>query len=323
MGKKVQDLKPDTVLKNYWSNNEQFADLFNAVLFSGRQVIRPEELEDVDTEESVVMEHREYAKSVSSVRDVIKIRKISTEFGAEFVMIGMENQEHIHYAMPMRIMGYDYSAYKKQYDIIAGKHRRGKGLSEDEFLSGMKRTDRLVPVITMVIYYGEKPWDGATTLHGMLDIPEEIAAFVNDYKMLLLEARNADLQFHNVNNRDFFHLLGILRDKSGTLHERKQKAIQYARENEVDRNVVMTVAGATNCRINYDEFGRKGDADMWTIFEETREEGREEGRAEGIIETGYELGLSEEDILKRLRNKLQISEETAKEYLERFGGQLV
>ncbi len=140
---------------------------------------------------------------------------------------------------------------------------------------------------------------------------------------MLLEARNADLQFHNVNNRDFFHLLGILRDKSGTLHEMKQKAIQYARENEVDRNVVMTVAGATNCRINYDEFGRKGDADMWTIFEETREEGREEGRAEGIIETGYELGLSEEDILKRLRNKLQISEETAKEYLERFGGQLV
>ena len=46
MVKKVQDLKPDTVLKNYWSNNEQFADLFNAVLFSGRQVIRPEELED-------------------------------------------------------------------------------------------------------------------------------------------------------------------------------------------------------------------------------------------------------------------------------------
>lgn len=29
--KKAQDLKPDTVLKNYWNNKEQFADLFNAV----------------------------------------------------------------------------------------------------------------------------------------------------------------------------------------------------------------------------------------------------------------------------------------------------
>ncbi len=30
MPKKKQDLKPDTVLKNYWNNKEQFADLFNA-----------------------------------------------------------------------------------------------------------------------------------------------------------------------------------------------------------------------------------------------------------------------------------------------------
>ena len=44
MVKKVQDLKPDTVLKNYWNNKEQFTDLFNAVLFQGRAVIRAEEL---------------------------------------------------------------------------------------------------------------------------------------------------------------------------------------------------------------------------------------------------------------------------------------
>lgn len=50
MTKKTQDLKPDTVLKNYWNNNEQFADLFNAVLFGGEQVISPDELEDADTE---------------------------------------------------------------------------------------------------------------------------------------------------------------------------------------------------------------------------------------------------------------------------------
>lgn len=37
MAKKTQDLKPDTVLKNYWNDKEQFADLFNAVLFEGEQ----------------------------------------------------------------------------------------------------------------------------------------------------------------------------------------------------------------------------------------------------------------------------------------------
>ncbi len=57
-------------------------------------------------------------------------------------MLGMESQEHIHYAMPMRIMGYDYGAYKKQYDNNAVKYKNGKGLSSDEFLSKMRKTDK-------------------------------------------------------------------------------------------------------------------------------------------------------------------------------------
>ena len=44
MGKQKQILKPDIILKNYWRNNEQFADFFNAVLFEGEQRIRPDEL---------------------------------------------------------------------------------------------------------------------------------------------------------------------------------------------------------------------------------------------------------------------------------------
>ena len=42
MSVKRGNLKADTVVKNYWRNNEQFAD----------------------TEESSVLEHREYAESI-------------------------------------------------------------------------------------------------------------------------------------------------------------------------------------------------------------------------------------------------------------------
>lgn len=148
MAKKTQDLKPDTVLKNYWSDNEQFADFFNAVLFEGEQVIRPEELEDVDTEESSVLEHRNYAESIRAARDHIKVSKKSTVLGVELVMLGMESQEHIHYAMPMRVMGYDYSSYKKQYDSNAKRYKTSDGMEEDEYLSKMKKQTgwfRLLP----------------------------------------------------------------------------------------------------------------------------------------------------------------------------------
>ena len=64
-------MSSDTVLKNYWSGNEEFADLFNAVLFGGSQIIRADELENEDTEDSVVLEHRKQAEGVKAARDNI------------------------------------------------------------------------------------------------------------------------------------------------------------------------------------------------------------------------------------------------------------
>ena len=322
MSNKIQKLKPDTVLKNYWRNNEQFADLFNAVLFDGEQVIKPEELEDADTEESSILEHKEYAESIQASRDNIKISKRSTVHGVEYVLLGNESQQHIHYATPMRVMGYDYGIYKKQYDSNSKKYKTSDGMNEDEYLSGMKKTDKFIPVITVVIYYGDKVWDGATTLHGMLDIPEKIVRHVNDYKILLVEARRNDLVLHNMNNVDLFNLLEIILDKRMPKNEAKKKAIQYGEEHQVDKSVVMTVAGATNSKIDYNAF-EKGEVTMCTLFDEIAKENEIKGRAKEIVETGYEFDFSENDILVRLQRKLDITLQQAQKYLNMFKKQAV
>lgn len=323
MAKKTQDLKPDTVLKNYWNDKEQFADLFNAVLFDGEQIIKAEELEDADTEESNVLEHREYAESIKASRDNMKIQKKSTTLGVQFVLLGLEHQEHIHYAMPMRVMGYDYGSYKKQYDSNARQYKTASGMEEDEYLSRMKKTDKFTPVITIVVYYGEKAWDGATSLHGMLNIPEKMKALVNDYKMRLVEARENKLTLHNMNNKDFFYMMDVMLDKSIPRNEAKARVIQYSREHKVDKAVIMAVAGATNVKLDYNALAQRGEVDMCTLFEEERLEGKVEGRAIEIVETGFEFGLSEEDILNRLQKKLNISLQMAQEYLNMFGKQTV
>lgn len=326
MGKRKQKLKPDIVVKNYWRNNEQFADFFNAVLFDGKEIIKADELEDIDTEESSILEHKDYAGSIGAARDNVKIRKKSTIYNVELVILGMEGQERIHYAMPMRVMGYDYGTYKKQYDDNAKKYKNANGMSRDEYMSKMKKMDKFIPVITIVVYYGENPWDGALSLHEMLNIPKEVEPFVNDYKMHLIEARKNNLKLHNINNIDLFNLLEILLNKDEKLKETKEKAIQYASEHDVDKSVIMTVAGAANCKMDYDMIAGKGSVDMCTVFEETRFEGRLEGRLEGklegraeeIIETGHEFGLSEEEILIRLQKKLDVSLQKAQEYFKMF-----
>ena len=332
---KTQDLKPDTILKNYWNDNEQFADFFNAVLFEGRQVIKPDDLEDMDTEESSVLEHRDYAESIKASRDNIKICKRSNDYGVNLVMLGMESQEHIHYAMPLRVMGYDYGVYKKQYDQNARKYKTSDGMEQDEYLSRMKKADKFTPVITVVVYYGQKPWDGAASLHGMLDIPDEMKQFINDYKMILVEAKQNSLTSHNTSNIDFFSLLKIALDISISKSEAKERLVKYAEKHNVDRSVIMTVAGAANLKLDYNALSKKGVFDMGSLFEEIakenkaegraegKAEGKTEGRAEGIIETGFEFGLSEKDILTRLQDKLDISLKQAQAYLNQFGKQTV
>lgn len=322
MSREKQKLNPDTVLKNYWNNNEQFADLFNGALFDGEQIIKADELVDVDTEESIVLEHKKYAESIKASRDNIKIRKRSTVLGVEFVLLGLESQEYIHYAMPMRVMGYDYAAYKKQYDSNAQKYKTAEELSEDEYLSRMKKIDKFIPVITVVVYYGEKDWDGAKSLHEMLNIPEKMTKYVNDYKMLLVDAKENNLVLHNVNNRDLFKLLEILLDTELPKHKVKEKAIQYSEEHNTEKTVIMTVAGAINTKLDYDSL-TEGDGRMCTVFDEIAKEGEVKGEAKGIIETGLEFGLSESDILSRLQKKLDVSLQMAQEYLAMFGKQTV
>ena len=144
--------------------------------------------------------------------------------------------------MPMRIMGYDYSSYKKQYDSNAKKYQSSEGLDEDEFLL----------------------------------------------------------------------------DRNRPMNETKDMVTDYAREHDVNKSVVMTVAGAANCKLDYNAF-EKRDGGMCTLFEEIAKE----NEAKGIVETGYEFGASEADILKRLQQKLEISLQMAQEFLNMFGKQTV
>ena len=110
----------------------------------------------------------------------------------DFVLWGLENQAKIHYAMPLRHMVGDAFSYMKEYDEIAAVNKKnGDFHSTDEFLSGFKKTDRLHPVISLCVYYGESEWDGPFSLKDMLEIPEKIEPLVSDYRMNLVQVRSS------------------------------------------------------------------------------------------------------------------------------------
>ena len=45
-----------------------------------------------------------------------------------------------------------------------------------------------MPVITLVVYFGDKDWDGAKSIHEMLSVDNvELLSYVPDYKINLIE----------------------------------------------------------------------------------------------------------------------------------------
>lgn len=128
--------KADIVLKNFWKYNAHFADLFNAVLFDGEQKLHPEDLREADVDLSSVLKFNGHIETIQRLRDVVK----KTAYGMDFVIWGIENQQKIHYAMPLRHMIEDALSYLKEYNEIAKKNLDEKTTNtKDEFLSRFKK----------------------------------------------------------------------------------------------------------------------------------------------------------------------------------------
>ena len=180
----------DTKGKEYLSDNKRFADLCNVVLFDGEQVVKAEHLVEKDSTE-VLSVFGTTKKEIQQQkwRDLLKSTIIKTYGKMTVVLIGIENQAEIHYAMPVRTLIYDALNYGSQVKEAAKRHKEKKDMSTSaEFLSGFQKTDKLTPVVTITIYWGTEDWDGATSLHGMFedDTDERLLKYIPNCEIALI-----------------------------------------------------------------------------------------------------------------------------------------
>ena len=91
-------------------------------MFDGRQILKPEELEEVDTDLSSVLKINGHAETIQKIFDVVK----KTAYGVDFMIWGLENQDNVHYAMPLRHMLNDSLAYLKECNEIILVNRKEK-----------------------------------------------------------------------------------------------------------------------------------------------------------------------------------------------------
>ena len=168
--------------------NDKFADVCNYYLFDGKMVIKEDELEERDITELGIIEGRNSKfASIQKLRDILKRCVVKSSKGVTYMIIGIENQTDVNYAMVIRNMLYDALNYASQVEGYVKGHREKKDLEGAEFLSGLTKEDKLMPVVTITIYWNSGKWDGARSLHEMLDTDNsEILEYVSDYKLNLI-----------------------------------------------------------------------------------------------------------------------------------------
>lgn len=296
-------IKPDVIFKNFWRDNGHFASLFNTVVFGGKTVIQPETLKELDTDVSNVIKSGKYEESLTRTRDLVK----KAAHGTDFVILGIENQRKIHYGMPLRVMIYDALSYLKECQEIAGEHKEaGDKATAEEFLSGLHKGDRLHPIITIVLYYDEKPWDGAQSLKDMIgDMPSEVSGAFSDYRMNLLQVRETS-QYH-FDNEDVQTIFEITR----YIYQGEfAKVKKFYGGKTVKSDVGAVIGVMTDSSLIVEEaLESEGGMNMCTALEKLEEKGREEGRLEMKQETVLSmanLGMPVEQIAAVVKESVGI-----------------
>ena len=216
-------VKPDSADKVYWRQNETFADLFNAYLYNGEQVIKSEELEELDT-------------------------------------------------------------------------------------------DKFLPVITLVLYYGEKDWDGPRSLYDMLVIPDRIKRFVGNYPINIIQMKDNDLLFHNQYNVDLFTVMSIVYNTEKTMNQKIEELRQYESDRLIDEKVIDVIVATTNLKVNKKKVGEQKLCTFWDeVMEYGKNEGKIEGKNEGLIEGKRE---AQYEAIHNIMESLNMSMEQAMDVLK-------
>lgn len=298
--------KVDIATKQYMSHRDVIADVFNFYIYDGRQVIKPEKLQKIDTAEVALPYGNDAEIAVQKLRDNIMLWTMAMDDKAAYAVLGIENQDKIHYAMAVKNMLYDALQYAKQVEEAKRSYRNGLNkkrikLNSEEFLSGLKKADRLMPVITLVVYFGDKDWDGAKSIHEMLSVDDdELLSYVPNYKINLIEPAKISDEDYDKFKTDVGSVLQFIKhqsDEDGSWIKGK------TRFKHVEKEAVELINLITGSKITGEE--KEEVVDMCRAWENSinnaMREGMREGELKGKIEILYkECNMSIHDIARKV-----------------------
>ena len=268
----------DLAEKTLEAYNDVFADIVNVLLFNGKKLIKEEELE----QETVNSVYKADGKLHGLERDVAKFWNKNN---VRIALLGLENQTDVDKDMPIRIMAYDGAAYRQQLlNTYKADPETGKQTKK-------KNANPIYPVVTLVLYFGEKPWNQYKTLFESFDVMPELKPFLNDYRINVFEIAWLTDEQVNMFQSDF----KIVADYFVQMRKNKNYVPSKQTINHVYEILqLMDVFTQDNRFVEYQNLYVKGEKInmceyLDRIISNGRNEGWNEGRNEGRISAFYDM----------------------------------
>jgi len=291
----------ERVLEDY---DDVFADIINAFVFNGKKVIDPRYLQN-GRNESI---YKAGGKIQGQRRDVLKYYIKDGKILAAF---GIENQTNIDCRMPYRIIGYDGAEYTEQV------HKKKYNY----------------PVITVVLYFGNKRWKKNKSLskrYNLSCFDDNIRKYLQDYSIMAIEVCNLTEKQINLLTSDFKIIADFMvqRKNKGADFEYKILDKEIVHLNSF-LDMMSIFLNDNRYRDLVDQLNKKKEKDgrvgMDYAYESILNKGKCEGKKEGI-KTGLNAMISEniaehkpmEVIIDKLMRFFFLSKEDAEKYYSEY-----
>jgi hypothetical protein len=281
----------DIISKTLEAFDDVFADIVNGLLFKGEQVVQEQSLVDAQP----VSMYKADGKVHEQERDVSKylVDQSGEQINIRVALLGIENQSTYDEDMPLRVIGYDGAAYRAEL----GQKTR-------------------YPVVTLVLYFGEKPWGKNRTLYDAVRVPDMYRPFVNDYRINLFEISHLPREAIEYFHSDFKVVVDYFVNRRDNPEYRPKNPQKFKHVDELLKMLAVFSHDNRFSDLLVQEGGRP--TDMCEVLDRVENKGKEEGRIEGRLEGIRTLMKNFDLTAQQAMEMMEIPEEERPKYEARL-----
>ena len=289
----------DLAEKNLLQYKDVFSDIVNVNLFGGRCYVSAEELS------------REPGELITKAVSDDKLRQLQMDVPMKCkkdninFFLCLENQSDKNNVMPVRDMGYQHAKYMEQIKEAKESNRK-TGNYPNPMTKELNDSQKLSPVITLVLNYSQNKWEKPRCLNDMLKFPEdmkcELEPWIPSYSVCVINLASQPETTIRQYQSDFKYIVRYL---SCGNDRRKLDEYFQTTEFQLDHPEAFLdwLSAVTNDRryrkakelIETTE-GKGGKIDMCVLLDMYEERGIKKGIAQGMVQgeaRGIKKGISQ------------------------------